>query len=112
MPRLLSLSLAALLSLSLACRGGPVAGEPVQVKVTANGYEPWRIPARKGEKLTLVVTRTTDQTCATEIVIPELGMNVPLPLGQPVKIELTPQRTGELKFACAMKMFQGVIEVR
>jgi plastocyanin domain-containing protein len=103
---------AALLALALACKGGPAAGEPVQVKVTPNGYEPWKIPAKKGEKLVLVVTRTTDKTCATEVVIPELGMNVPLPLGEPVRIELTPPHTGEIKFACGMNMFQGVIDVR
>lgn len=112
MRRLVLLPLAALVLLPLACRSGPAAGEPIQVKATANGYEPWRIPAKKGEKLVLVVTRTTEKTCATEIVIPELGMNVPLPLNEPVRIELTPQRTGELKFACGMSMFQGVIDVR
>jgi plastocyanin domain-containing protein len=110
--RLAHVPLAALLALALACRGGPNASGSVQVKVTPNGYEPWKIPAKKGEKLVLVVTRTTDKTCATEVVIPELGMNVPLPLGEPVRIELTPPHTGEIKFACGMNMFQGVIDVR
>lgn len=100
------------LGVAAGCHRGPAAGEPVKMTVTKNGYEPWQIPARKGERLVLLVTRTTDETCATELVIPEAGVNAPLPLGREVRIELTPQKTGALRFSCAMKMFQGVIDVR
>jgi plastocyanin domain-containing protein len=92
----------------LACRSGP---REVAVTVGANGFDPWKIAARKGEKLVLVLTRTTDDTCATEIVIPEAGVDARLPLRQPVRVELTPARTGKLRFSCAMKMFQGEIDV-
>jgi plastocyanin domain-containing protein len=95
--------------LALGCQGG---GGPVEMKVTRNGFEPALVRASKGKLLELVVTRTTDETCVTEIVIPEAGLNVPLPLGKPVKIAFTPQREGRLRFACAMGMFPGTIEVR
>jgi plastocyanin domain-containing protein len=108
MKRTAGLLLAAVAALG-ACRGE--RAEPIVMTVTKNGYEPWKIRARKGEPLVLVVTRTTDETCATELVIPEAGVNAPLPLGKPVRIELTPQRSGQLRFSCAMKMFQGVIDV-
>jgi plastocyanin domain-containing protein len=109
----LALPLAAALTvLAPACRGDPAGGGPVQITVTKNGYEPWRIRATAGKPLTLVITRKTDETCATEIVIPEAGIDVPLPLDQPVTVTFTPQRTGEIRYSCAMKMFQGVIEVR
>ncbi len=85
---------------------------PVRITVTRNGYEPWRVAAKAGVPLTLVVTRTTDETCATELVLPEYGINAKLPLGTPVTITFTPTRTGELRYSCAMRMFQGVIEVR
>jgi plastocyanin domain-containing protein len=107
----MALGVAAVLAAS-GCRSGPAEGEPIRITVTKNGYEPWRVQARQGKPLTLVITRTTDETCATEIVIPEAGVNVPLPLGQPVTVTFTPARTGELRYSCAMKMFQGVIEVR
>jgi plastocyanin domain-containing protein len=96
-----------------ACRktGGDGSG-PVRITVTKNGYEPFRVRATRGKPLTLVVTRTTDETCATEIVIPEANVSKDLPLGQPVTVTFTPQRTGELRYSCAMQMFQGVIEVR
>ncbi|HET8538881.1 MAG TPA: cupredoxin domain-containing protein [Anaeromyxobacter sp.] len=87
-------------------------GEPVKITVTKNGYEPWRVRAWKGVPLTLVVTRTTDETCATEVVLPEHGIHEKLPLNQPVTITFTPTREGELRYACAMNMFQGVIDVR
>ena len=87
-------------------------GEPVKITVTRNGYEPWRVRAWKGVPLTLVVTRTTDETCATEVVLPEYGINQKLPLNQAVTITFTPTREGELRYACAMNMFQGVIDVR
>jgi len=95
-----------------ACSGGPREGEPVRITVTKNGYEPHRVQATKGKPLTLVITRVTDETCATEIVIPEAGIDVKLPLGQPVTVTFTPERSGELRYSCAMKMFQGVIDVR
>ncbi len=91
------------------CRRAP-PGE-VAIRVGANGFEPWRIEARAGQPLVLVLTRTTDDTCATEIVIPDAGVKVPLPLGKPVRVELTPAKAGTLRFSCAMKMFQGEIDV-
>ena len=110
-PAALAAALAAVLAAS-ACRSGPREGEPVRIAVTKRGYEPYRVKATKGKTLTLVVTRETDETCATEIVIPELGLSWDLPLGRPVTITFTPPRSGELRYACAMNMFQGVIEVR
>jgi plastocyanin domain-containing protein len=95
-----------------ACSAGPREGEPIRITVTKNGYEPHRVRATKGKPLTLVITRVTDETCATEIVLPEEGIDVKLPLNQPVTVTFTPQRSGELRYSCAMKMFQGVIEVR
>lgn len=92
-----------------ACRGGP---REVAIKVGVNGFDPWRVEARQGEPLVLLITRLSDETCATEIVIPDAGVNAPLPLGKPVRVRLTPSRSGTLRFSCAMKMFQGEIDVR
>lgn|SRR5512147_2682903 len=97
-------------SLGLAgCRG---RSAEVAVSVGVNGFDPWHIEARAGEPLVLVVTRTTDDTCATEIIIREAGLKVPLPLGKPVRVELVPSRAGKLRFSCAMQMFQGEIDVK
>ncbi len=94
----------------VGCRRAP-PGE-VAIQVGANGFDPWRIEARAGKPLVLVLTRTTDDTCATEIVIPDAGVKAALPLGKPVRLELTPSKAGTLHFSCAMKMFQGEIDVK
>ncbi len=83
----------------------------VQMTVTQDGFEPSKVKAKKGEKLRLVVTRKTDKTCATEIVIPGYGINQKLPLDKPVTVELTPKASGEIKYACGMDMISGVIFV-
>lgn len=104
--------LAAALAVGACRKAGPREGEPVRITVTKNGYEPFRVQATRGKPLTLVVTRQTDETCATELLIPEASIMKDLPLGQPVTITFTPERTGELRYSCGMAMFQGVIDVR
>ncbi len=105
-------SLLAVLVAALSPAGCRRAPAEVAISVGVNGFDPWRIDARAGKPLVLVLTRTTDDTCATEIVIPDAGLKVPLPLGKPVRVELTPGKAGKLRFSCAMKMFQGEIDVR
>jgi len=90
----------------------PAVGATVAVKVTADGFEPDKVPAKKGQPLTLVVTRTTDKTCATEIVMKEYGIDTPLPLNKPVSVTFTPSRSGQVRFACAMDMIGGVVVVQ
>jgi plastocyanin domain-containing protein len=101
-----------------ACTAGAEAGELVaknkhEMSVTLKGFEPANIAVKAGEPATLVITRKTDDTCATEIVIDEPKVNVKLPLNQPVTVTFTPTKTGTLKYGCAMnKMIGGVISVR
>jgi plastocyanin len=82
-----------------------------ELAVTDEGFVPARLKVKKGEKVRLLITRKTDRTCATEIVIKDYGINTPLPLGKQVSVELTPKASGEIKYACAMNMIGGVIFV-
>jgi plastocyanin domain-containing protein len=85
----------------------------VELKVTDKGYEPSPITLKKGEPVKLVVTRTTEHTCATEIIIDKTDINVELPLNKPVEIAFTPKDSGELKYGCHMgKMLSGVFLVQ
>ena len=89
-------------------------GQPwtVDMKVTENGYEPSPIVLKKGEPVTLRITRTTDQTCATEIIIPGYGIETKLPLNETVEVNFTPKESGELKYGCAMgQMISGVFTI-
>ncbi len=84
----------------------------VELSVTEDGFKPTPVKVKKGEPLELVVTRKTDKTCATDIVIPDYGVKKPLPLNQPVVVSFTPNKSGELKYGCAMDMMvSGVLVV-
>jgi plastocyanin domain-containing protein len=88
----------------------PAAGA-IEIAVTGDGFVPAKIAVKKGQKVKLVVTRKVERTCATEIVIKEAGINQKLPLNQAVTVEFTPQKSGTLKYACAMDMISGVLVV-
>jgi RND family efflux transporter MFP subunit len=83
--------------------------QTAKIAVTEKGFEPARVSLRAGVPARLTIVRTTDKTCATEIVFPALKLKRELPLKQPVVIEFTPPRSGEIAFACGMNMLSGVI---
>ena len=86
----------------------------VELAVTDKGFEPSPVKVKAGQPLLLKVTRKTEKTCATEIVIDELGdkSKTDLPLNTTVEIDFTPSKAGEVKYGCAMdKMVAGVLLV-
>jgi hypothetical protein len=89
------------------------SAEPQLATVVASekGFEPATLKLRAGVPARITFRRTTDQTCATEVIFPNLKIKRDLPLNKPVVIELTPQK-GELTFACGMNMFKGSIVVQ
>lgn len=94
----------------------PLAAKPkprVQkftVKITQR--EPETLKLRRGVQARLTFLRTTDQTCATEIVLRDFGIRRSLPLNQPVVIALTPKKRGEFSFTCGMNMMRGKLIVQ
>jgi plastocyanin domain-containing protein len=90
----------------------PKAPRVVELTVTADGFEPGNVTVKKGEPIRLHVTRTTDETCATELVLPDYEIDQKLPLNTAVDIDFTPTKTGKLRYGCAMgMMISGVITV-
>lgn len=84
----------------------------VTMTITEKGFEPQNITVKAGEPVKLTITRKTNSTCATEIVIDEYKINEKLPLDQPVTVTFTPTKSGKLKYGCAMnKMIGGVITI-
>ncbi len=93
----------------VACSKGP---QEVKMSVTDKGFEPQNVAVEKGRPVRLTITRQTDQTCATEIVIDEYAVNTKLPLNTPVTVEFVPAKSGELAYGCGMnKMIGGKIVV-
>jgi hypothetical protein len=85
----------------------------VDINVGPGGYEPQEIRLRTGVPARLVFTRTTDQTCATQIKVPAFDIGpVDLPLGEPVAVELTPDEAGDFTFTCGMDMVSGSLMVQ
>ena len=89
----------------------PLQARSIELKVTDKGFEPAEIHVKKGEPLRLIVTRTTDDTCAKKLVVKDAGVRKDLPLNTAVSVELTPTKTGELRYACGMDMVSGVLLV-
>jgi plastocyanin domain-containing protein len=89
----------------------PKGAQVVQVTVTEDGFVPAAIKVRRGQPVTLQVTRKTDQTCATEIVMKDFGVNQKLPLGKTVSVTITPKGPGAFRYACGMDMIAGVLTV-
>ena len=103
----------------------PVAGAPAgahsaespkvqeaKVLVTERAFEPGRLTLRAGTPAKITFVRTTDKTCATEVVFPSLNIRRPLPLNQPVAVEFTPKTSGEIGFVCGMNMLRGTLVIQ
>ena len=89
----------------------PSTTQTVAISVTDDGFTPANVKVKKGQPVSLVVTRMTDETCAKAIKLPDLGVQKDLPLNQPVTIAFTPTKSGDIKYSCAMDMMGGVITV-
>jgi plastocyanin domain-containing protein len=85
----------------------PAAGTRISMEVTGDGFVPANVTVKAGTPVTLVITRKTDETCATEILIDGTDIKTALPLNQPVEVAWTPAKAGKVKFGCAMDMMIG-----
>lgn len=83
----------------------------VLITADARGFHPASIETTKGQRTTLEFRRTTDETCATSVVFPELKIEKALPLNQAVTVELPVGSSSTLTFQCGMGMYRGKIVV-
>jgi plastocyanin len=84
-------------------------GQVVELSVTNEGFVPAKVVVKAGKPVTLVITRKTERTCATEIVIKDFGIKKDLPLNRPVTLTFTPKKPGPIRYACAMDMIAGTL---
>lgn len=95
-----------------ATTGGPVNPSGTRtITVTDRGFVPASINVETGKPVRLVFTRTTANTCATSVDLPD-GSRLELPLNKPVSAMLTPPEAGAFGFACPMGMIRGTLVVR
>ncbi|HEY4179997.1 MAG TPA: cupredoxin domain-containing protein [Kofleriaceae bacterium] len=93
-----------------------VAGaQRIAIEVTDDGYHPTRIEIEHGQPFTLVFTRKSNKTCATDVhfALPDgTHIDEQLPLGQAVEIPLLVEKPGEIIYSCGMNMNHGTIVVK
>ncbi|MCA1829792.1 MAG: cupredoxin domain-containing protein [Myxococcales bacterium] len=98
------------LLLLTACRKQLATGV-VDISVTEKGFEPARVDAAPGAPLTLRFTRKIKETCADAVDVEGDPVRHMLPVDVPVEIKVKAPPSGELAFACPMKMVNGAIVV-
>jgi plastocyanin domain-containing protein len=91
----------------------PVATSADVVQITADGegFKPSSVTIPKGTATKLVFTRTTDDTCATEVVFPDLDVKKDLPKGAPVTIDVPTDQARTLTFQCGMGMYKSSVVI-
>lgn len=82
------------------------------ITLTDKGYQPERVKLRRGVPARLTFVRKFAATCATEIIMEKYNIKRDLPLNQPVVIEFTPLKAGQLEYTCSMKMVGGKIDIK
>jgi plastocyanin domain-containing protein len=87
-------------------------GVRVALTVTDEGFVPASVNIPAGRPVTLAVTRKTDRTCATELILKDYAIDLKLPLDQTVEATFTPTQPGALTYACGMDMIKGTLVVQ
>ena len=104
--------------LVISCRQPPAApavsadGTPIRaIAVTSKGFEPARVEAPPAKPVILRFTRKVADTCADAVDVSGDPVRHMLPLDTTVDVKVTAPASGELAFACPMKMIHGAVVV-
>ena len=89
-----------------------IPNDAIKVTVSGDGYEPSSIIVKKGEPTKIAFFRKDANNCGGEVVFSKLNVKKTLPAGQTTVVEINPQESGEIAFACGMGMMKGKISVQ
>jgi plastocyanin domain-containing protein len=85
--------------------------QTAKVVVTELGFEPEKVTLKAGIPAKITFVRTTEKTCGTEVIFDALKIERKLPLNEPVTVEFTPAKAGDIAFACGMNMLRGTVVI-
>jgi plastocyanin domain-containing protein len=91
------------------------SADGARVTVGEEGFAPNSLVLPKGaagSTVPITFVRTTDETCAKEVVFPDVGIKRALPLNTPVTIDVPADTSRTLTFQCGMAMYKGAMVVR
>lgn len=88
---------------------------PTCVTADDKGFTPTSLHIPKGapgSTVKVTFTRTTNATCATEVVFPDLKLQEALPLGKPVSLDIPSAEARTLTFQCGMGMYKSSLVIQ
>ena len=97
---------------STASSAVPATGAVFKVIADDKGYTPSSVNVKKGEPVTIEFTRTSDSTCAREVVFPDLNIKKDLPLNTKVAVIVPADSARKYTFQCGMAMYKGSVVVQ
>ena len=86
--------------------------QQTKVIVDDKGFTPSHVEVQKGKPASLVFVRTTDDTCAKEVVFPDLKLEKELPLRTAVNIDIPTTDARTLTFQCGMAMYKSAVVIQ
>jgi plastocyanin domain-containing protein len=87
----------------------PDGVQEVTVEVANGIYEPNVIRAKAGVPLRLRVDVRERHSCATKLLVPDLGLDFDLPAGGTAVLTIPASKPGAYLFTCGQKMVKGSI---
>jgi plastocyanin domain-containing protein len=90
----------------------PPGVQQTKVIVDDKGFTPSHVEVQKGKPASLVFVRTTDDTCAKEVVFPDLKLEKDLPLRTAVAIDIPTGDARTLTFQCGMAMYKSAVVIQ
>jgi plastocyanin domain-containing protein len=90
----------------------PAGVQQTKVIVDDKGFTPSHVEVQKGRPASLVFVRTTDDTCAKEVVFPDLKLEKDLPLRTAVNIDIPTGDARTLTFQCGMAMYKSAVVIQ
>lgn len=87
------------------------ADQALTIIADGRGFTPSQVSLKKGGDGKLRFERKSDDTCATEVVFPDLNIKKPLPLNQVVEVSVPTTDAKTYTFTCGMGMFKSAVVV-